>query len=322
MVPAKSSVGDHKDALGKLDAAATALLAPIAPLPAPASPIATSPVAAAQGATEHPTIATSAQPAPLAPDTKVSARAAAPNSDLAFSATLTPKTSSAATSDSTADPRQQGNAANDAAPVVAQSKSKTSVHSGDEEPAPPASLAQSLPAQTLNSIATLAPLAAASALKAPEAPPRIEIATALRTTEPVVAIAPAPRVEAAQEIAVRIERPQMPPVDLRIAERGGQIHVAVHTPDGPLQTSLRQDVGSLVDSLDRAGYHAETFAPIAASMHSGSSQMGNRDSQPDTQPDSSGHGSSDSGASRQQQSQQRQRDPRSQKFNYEMESAE
>jgi hypothetical protein len=70
---------------------------------------------------------------------------------------------------------------------------------------------------------------------------------------------------AAQEIAVRISQPDSPVVDLHVTERGGEIHVAVRTADAELQTSLRQDLGTLTNSLERAGYHTEAFVPRAAS---------------------------------------------------------
>ncbi len=67
----------------------------------------------------------------------------------------------------------------------------------------------------------------------------------------------------APEISVRISPPDSPVVDLHVTERGGEIHVAVRTADTELQTSLRQDLGTLTSSLERAGYHAETFVPRA-----------------------------------------------------------
>lgn len=73
-----------------------------------------------------------------------------------------------------------------------------------------------------------------------------------------------PAGSAVQEIAVRISRPEEPAVDLHVMERGGEIHVAVRTPDVELQTSLRQDLGTLAGSLERAGFHAETYVPRAA----------------------------------------------------------
>jgi hypothetical protein len=90
----------------------------------------------------------------------------------------------------------------------------------------------------------------------------------LRNTEPVppsmqTLSAPPPASSPAQEFAVRIAQPNTPVVDLHVAERNGQVQVAVRTPDTGLQTSLRQDLGTLVNSLERAGYHAEMFTPSA-----------------------------------------------------------
>jgi hypothetical protein len=93
---------------------------------------------------------------------------------------------------------------------------------------------------------------------------------------------------AVQEIAVRISAPDSPVVDLHVTERGGEIHVAVRTPDVELQTSLRQDLGTLAGSLERTGYHAETFVPRAGA----GAQMNSREERPGTQPGFSGRGGS------------------------------
>lgn len=68
----------------------------------------------------------------------------------------------------------------------------------------------------------------------------------------------------AQGIAVRIARPEAPSVDVFMTERAGQVHVAVRTSDTLLQTSLRQELGALVRSLERSGFQTETFMPSPA----------------------------------------------------------
>jgi hypothetical protein len=88
-----------------------------------------------------------------------------------------------------------------------------------------------------------------------------------------------------QEISVRINRAEQA-VDVHVAERGGQVHVSVRTPDSDLQTALRQDLGTLVRSLDRAGFHADAVAPnsgpgtqpSAADLNGAGSQHRNSDS--------------------------------------------
>jgi hypothetical protein len=49
------------------------------------------------------------------------------------------------------------------------------------------------------------------------------------------------------------------PVDVHVRQRAGAVHVAVRTPDEPLQTVLRRELPDLVQSLDRAGFLTETF---------------------------------------------------------------
>jgi hypothetical protein len=127
-------------------------------------------------------------------------------------------------------------------------------------------------------------------------------AEALRNSEtetpaPVAPAAPA------QEIAVRINRAEQA-VEVHVTERAGQVHVAVRTPDAGLQTSLRQDLGTLVRSLDRAGYHAEASAPLSvSSTESPSSQMNGNNSQ---QQDSGSNSGRQSGGQPGEQQNQRQ----------------
>ena len=90
-----------------------------------------------------------------------------------------------------------------------------------------------------------------------------------------------------QQIEVRISQPQAPPVDLQIAQRAGQIQVVVRTADAGLETSLRQDLNTLVHSLERSGFHAETFVPIAAANASDSSRMNSQRDSQQAPPDSS-----------------------------------
>ncbi|MEQ1886156.1 MAG: flagellar hook-length control protein FliK [Bryobacteraceae bacterium] len=75
------------------------------------------------------------------------------------------------------------------------------------------------------------------------------------------AVTPAPQSPQTRpaEIAVRVTRPDAHPVDVQIRQRAGEIHVAVRTPDGGLQKSLRDGLPDLVDSLDRAGFQAQSL---------------------------------------------------------------
>jgi hypothetical protein len=98
---------------------------------------------------------------------------------------------------------------------------------------------------------------------------------------------PAPLASAgssAQEIALRINQAEQA-LDVHVTERAGQIHVAVRTPDSALQSSLRQDLGTLVKSLDRAGFHAEASAPQGTFAAQSSPSFMNGNSNPDQNPD-------------------------------------
>ena len=140
-----------------------------------------------------------------------------------------------------------------------------------------------------------------------------DVAQTLRTPEPPAA-APAPFSSApAQEITVRIAPPNSMPVDLHVSQRGGEIHVSVRTPDAGLQTSLRQELGTLTSSLERAGYRAETFTPRDAifpvaremAVQTSANSRGNESQTP-----SGGRGGSGNPSNPRQQQQPRRQNPK------------
>jgi hypothetical protein len=63
------------------------------------------------------------------------------------------------------------------------------------------------------------------------------------------------------DLTVRVSSPGAAPVDLQVSQRSGEVHVAVRTSDGLLQSSLRQNLPNLLESLDKVGFHTETFLP-------------------------------------------------------------
>ncbi len=93
-----------------------------------------------------------------------------------------------------------------------------------------------------------------------------EVAQALRTADVDVPGVPIPKAGAVHSIALKIAQPDAPSVELHVTERAGEIHVAVKTQDAGLQTSLRQDLGTLSNSLERAGYRTQTYVPCEAQI--------------------------------------------------------
>jgi hypothetical protein len=57
-------------------------------------------------------------------------------------------------------------------------------------------------------------------------------------------------------------------VDLRLAERAGEVRVDVRTPDSGLAGALRQDLPSLSTRLAQTGFHAETWGPATGAVSS------------------------------------------------------
>jgi hypothetical protein len=58
-------------------------------------------------------------------------------------------------------------------------------------------------------------------------------------------------------------------VDIRVAERAGEVSVTVHTPDRDLADSLRADLPDLVGKLRQNGFQAEEWHPAAAQSDAG-----------------------------------------------------
>jgi len=89
-------------------------------------------------------------------------------------------------------------------------------------------------------------------------------------------------------------------VDIRMAERAGEIRVTVHTPDRDLAGSLRADLPDLVGKLRQSGYQAEAWRPASAA-HTDSGRRDGSDSPSSQQDAASGRRD----GRRQQQQQQK-----------------
>jgi hypothetical protein len=56
------------------------------------------------------------------------------------------------------------------------------------------------------------------------------------------------------------------PVEVKVVERAGQVHVAVRSSDPQLSRSLGENLGELVTKLESRGYATETWRPTAAAV--------------------------------------------------------
>jgi hypothetical protein len=52
-------------------------------------------------------------------------------------------------------------------------------------------------------------------------------------------------------------------VEVRVTERGGDVFVAVRTPDNRLAGDLRQDLPALATRLEQSGFHTTAWQPAA-----------------------------------------------------------
>jgi hypothetical protein len=81
--------------------------------------------------------------------------------------------------------------------------------------------------------------------------------------EPVFGPEPRQAPAAAREIRLEVNGGDQR-VEVRLVERGGEVHVAVRTPDAHLSESLREDLPALSSRLAESGFRTETWRPGAA----------------------------------------------------------
>ena len=225
-------------------------------------------------------------------------------------------------------PVQNVNRAESAAPTKPATKVRDAAqpnsgqgHTSDKTDAPARVLAASATASTTDFARTVdapAPGTPQPGTSAPKVQTPFEsVAEALRMSEPAGIAIAAPRMTQVQEIALRIMQPDAPPVDLQVSERAGAIHVSVRTPDAVLQGSLRQDLGTLSSSLERAGFRAETFVPQQGVSQAARSAQNSFRNDRDGQPGFSGRGNP---GDAQQRRDQRQHQHQASKWIQEMEN--
>lgn len=129
----------------------------------------------------------------------------------------------------------------------------------------------------------------------PAHPSEARESSAPRTVEPE----PPPPTPAPRDVSLRLADGQRS-VDIRMAERAGEIRVMVHTPDRDLANSLRGDLPDLVGKLRLSGFQAETWRPAAAQQTDSGRRSGADDFSGSSRQHSAGH----HGDGHQQQQQQ------------------
>ena len=153
------------------------------------------------------------------------------------------------------------------------------------------------PLRDASSPAGIAPKGGPPAMERPlddrgeEAPPaQTDVGNAWNGAPPASAdqnaqpAAPAPQPSAARPAELELSEPPAQPVsrdvswhladgdssvDIRVAERAGEVSVTVHTPDRDLADSLRADLPDLVGKLRQGGFQAEVWRPAAVPSDAG-----------------------------------------------------
>lgn len=150
-------------------------------------------------------------------------------------------------------------------------------------------------------------------------PPTLEV-RANPAAEPSVArtLPPEPRTDTSKaaplrEITLKVSGDSDRPVDLHIVNERGKLHVEVRTSDPQLASSLRENVGDLIQKLDRAGFREDFHqgAPIRAdSSQAGGPGHQNGHSGNGAQRQNTGNGGDGQPGHQQQQDQGRGNRPR------------
>jgi hypothetical protein len=161
--------------------------------------------------------------------------------------------------------------ASDTGPSVASAASASSKqgdgsrHPAQERPQETASLAPQPPASADMAQTNFD----ASALTAPAASTASATHAASRSEVPAEAAPPAPipqpaaAAPAAHDIKIELNGGGQR-VEVRLTERGGDVHVAVRTPDARLSDAMRQDLPALAAKLEQSGFRADGWQPGAA----------------------------------------------------------
>jgi hypothetical protein len=159
-------------------------------------------------------------------------------------------------------------AASETAPGVAQTSASNSKHGdgshhpgqeGSQDPVPsPAGLNAGAEASQnrfdINETAPAAsPTAAAHAASRSETP-------AASQPEPAPEPKPAATAAAAHDIKLELKDGNQR-VEVRLTERGGDIHVSVRTPDARLSGAMREELPALTAKLEQSGFRAEAWQP-------------------------------------------------------------
>jgi hypothetical protein len=128
-----------------------------------------------------------------------------------------------------------------------------------------------------------APAATQAAPSAPAESPR-PAAEAKAPVEPT--LPPDPPQQQIKSVSLEFSPDGAGDVKLRVSERGGEVHISLHSSDASLSGKIHEGVHDLVGSLSSAGYDAEAWTP--GQGHHGAQQQQEQRKPPRPDPDEAG----------------------------------
>jgi uncharacterized membrane protein YgcG len=201
-----------------------------------------------------PPVSAQKPPADPKPGAVIPPEADSPRSELAFAARL---------SEAAAPPKAE--IAQAPRPIESRPAPKVQPHdeAAPQLPAPKPQAAASEPNAGVPQQNVIEPFHAAPPAK-PDAPQPLAVPDHVADMQTESPKAPV------REFTVRITDPQARAADVRVVDRGGELHVAVRSGDPGLADSLRSDLSNLVSRLDRNAVHAEIWRPDVRPSSNGS----------------------------------------------------
>ena len=119
-------------------------------------------------------------------------------------------------------------------------------------------------------VVAVAPASGFQAAAVPRAEPSPDLTAS--DTEADVAPSPSPGGTPARDIAIQLQDPGGPRVDVQLSDRAGTVHVVVRTPDDGLAKDLRSNLPDLAQKLNQQGIDGDAWSPVETRNAAGEQQ--------------------------------------------------
>jgi hypothetical protein len=151
-------------------------------------------------------------------------------------------------------------------------------------------------------VVAVAPASSSQAAAVPKAEPSPDLTAS--DTEADGAPSPSPGGTRAKDIAIQLQDPGGPRVDVQLSDRAGTVHVVVRTPDDGLAKDLRTNLPDLAQKLNQQGIDGDAWSPVETRNTAGEQQNPRQAHEQTGGNSQSSHGRDPGGRNREQDQQQ------------------